>query len=83
MTKKQIKRMQHLFAAALLLLTVLMMQPLTAFADDKQYQVDAADFNVSFTENGDACITEDWIVTYTRGSFTRFYKDIYNPNNQL
>ncbi|MBP0987886.1 MAG: DUF2207 domain-containing protein, partial [Oscillospiraceae bacterium] len=83
MTKKQIKRIQHLFAAALLLLTVLMMQPLTAFADDKQYQVDAADFNVSFTENGDACITEDWIVTYTRGSFTRFYKDIYNPNNQL
>ena len=35
MTKKQIKRIQHLFAAALLLLTVLMMQPLTAFADDK------------------------------------------------
>ena len=56
---------------------------LQAFADEKSYRTDSADFDITLSENGDATITERWTVTYTSGSFTRFYKDIFDPGNQL
>ena len=57
--------------------------PLHAFADNKTYNTDSADFDISFSDTGDATITETWNVTYTSGSFTRFYKDFFVPGNQL
>ena len=76
MTRKIRHSMQFLFAAAVLLLAV-MITPLNAFADDKQYQINSADFTIELETNGDAVITEQWQVQYVRGSFTRFYKDIF------
>ena len=57
--------------------------PLYAAAEEKSYQTDAAMFDISFSESGTATVTEFWSVTYTSGSFTRFYKDFFNPGNQL
>ena len=68
-------------AAVMLLLTA---QPFAACADsDKQYYVMSADFTANLLENGDAIIYEEWLVNYTKGDFTRFYKDINDPQNQL
>ena len=83
MTTRKTTLKRHIFSVFALLLLVMLMQPLTAFAADKEYRVDSADFRVSFANNGDANITEIWNVTYTKGSFTRFYKDIYNAFNKL
>ncbi|HOH88451.1 DUF2207 domain-containing protein, partial [Ruminococcus sp.] len=55
--------------------------PMGAFADNS-YEVRDAEFNISFTENGDAIVSEKWDVDFISGDFTRFYKDIYNPLNQ-
>ena len=74
-------RILHLITAAVLLITSCIILPLTAHADDKEYHVEAADFKVSFDADGKAYVTEDWTVTYTKGSFTHFYKDIYNPKD--
>ena len=74
-------RILHLITAAVLLITSCIILPLTAHADDKEYHVDSADFEVTLSENGQACITENWEVTYTKGSFTHFYKDIYDPKD--
>ena len=62
---------------------VLALTPLHAAADTKSYRTDQADFDISFSDSGTATVTESWTVTYTSGSFTRFYKDIFNPGNQL
>ena len=37
----------------------------------------AADFEVEIKNDGTVHVTENWEVSYTRGDFTRFYKDIY------
>ena len=50
---------------------------LNVFANDKEYNVPNAEFNVYLQENGDAIVQEIWTVNYTKGSFTRFYKDFY------
>ena len=57
--------------------------PLKAYADEKSYRSDSADFDITFSESGDATITENWTITYTSGSFTRYYKDLFVPGNQL
>ena len=64
-------------------LTAGLLLPVTASAETKSYSVSSAEFHVSFADNGDATVTEDWSVQYEKGSFTRFYKDIYNAFNQL
>ena len=83
MTNRRTAILRHMLAACCILLLTVLILPLTASADDKQYSVDSAVFRISFADNGDASITEHWTVTYTKGSFTRFYKDIYNAFNQL
>ena len=73
-----------LIGAAAVLLLAVMITPLNASADDKQYQINSADFTIELETNGDAVITEEWQVQYVRGSFTRFYKDIfYDSSSQL
>ena len=47
------------------------------YADEKEYEIPSADFHVTLLKNGDALVTENWKVKYTKGNFTRFYKDIY------
>ena len=46
-------------------------------ADTKKYTTESVDFDVFLTEDGDAEITETWIVNYEKGEFTRFHKNIY------
>lgn len=46
-------------------------------ATDKEYNISNAVFTAELQENGDAIITEYWTVNYTKGDFTKFYKDIY------
>lgn len=43
---------------------------------DKVYNINSADFNILINDDGSATITETWNVTYQKGEFTRFYKNI-------
>ena len=64
-------------------LTVFTAGSLSVNAAEKQYRIDSADFRVDLEKNGDAVITEHWTVTYEKGEFTHFYKDVYNAPNKL
>ena len=64
-------------------MVVFLMHPVRVYADDKEYKVDSAEFEVEYEPDGTAVITEKWAVTYISGNFTRFYKDINNPENNL
>ena len=64
----------------LIAILCIVMMPLGAFsvrAEEKEYSVPAADFEVEIKNDGTVHVTENWEVSYTRGDFTRFYKDIY------
>ena len=52
----------------------------TIASENKGYSIDNAEFNISFTEDGDAYVEEIWTVTFQRGEFSRFYKEIYKKN---
>lgn len=72
------------FVFLMLFSLILSFSFITAKAEDKEYTVDNASFEVFFDEdNGDATIVEEWDVNYIKGDFTRFYKDINRPLNQL
>lgn len=43
---------------------------------DKIYTINSADFNILINDDGSATVTETWDVTYQKGQFTRFYKNI-------
>ena len=45
-------------------------------ADTKKYTTESVDFDVLLTRDGDAEITETWVVNYEKGEFTRFRKNI-------
>ncbi|MBP0978942.1 MAG: hypothetical protein J6P89_12335, partial [Oscillospiraceae bacterium] len=84
----KIRSIKHISARLMLIVTVLSiiilsLNPLSAFYDDKKYEVRGAEFHVSFTGDGDAIICETFEVEFIRGQFSRFYKDIYNPDNKL
>jgi len=83
----KIKKSNLLFRVLIMLCVILSIcccaAPLKAYADEKSYRTDSADFDISFSESGDATIKEIWTVTYTSGSFTRYYKDLFVPGNQL
>ncbi|MCR5121127.1 MAG: DUF2207 domain-containing protein [Ruminococcus sp.] len=57
--------------------------PLYACASEKEYRVDSAEFKIIVEDNGDISVGEIWKLTFEKGSFSRFSKDIYNPPNQL
>ena len=42
--------------------------PMRVFAANSSYEVRDAEFNISFTEDGDAVITEKWDVEFISGS---------------
>ncbi len=56
---------------------------LVVSAESKKYNVDSVEFIVDYENDGDVCITERWNVSYIKGDFSRFYKDIYNPSRIL
>ena len=58
MTMRKNKLLQG-FAGAVTLLLMMLLLPLQASADNKEYQVDEANFHVVLDENGDAIITEE------------------------
>ena len=65
-----------------ILFTILciVMMPLSAFsvrAEEQEYSVPSADFEVEIRNDGTVHVTENWEVFYKKGFFTRFYKDIY------
>ena len=43
-------------------------------ADYKEYWIHDAKFDIEFSENGDAVVTETWNIEF-HGDFTRFYKE--------
>ena len=47
------------------------------FADEKEYSYDSVDFLVQLNADGSADVKETWVVNYEKGSFSRFYKNIY------
>ena len=67
------KRITYLYLSAVLLMFML---PCRAQADDKEYQIKSASFEAWLNEDGSADVEETWQVKYTKGSFTRFYKEI-------
>ena len=54
-----------------------------AFADNKEYNIENAEFNVYLTEDGNANVTEKWDINFKNGDFTRFYLNRLNNTNQL
>ena len=56
---------------------LLLLTPLKAWADDKEYSIDKAAFEVWLNEDGSAVVEETWTVRFIKGSFSRFYKGIY------
>jgi len=64
------------FFVVFVILCIFMM-PITAFAEEKDYSIPSADFEVEIGNDGTVNVTEKWEVSYTSGDFTRFYKDIY------
>ena len=60
-----------------------MMVGMSARAEEKEYDISSADFEVILNRDGSADVTEEWVVTYTEGEFTRFYKDIYKDVTKL
>ncbi len=74
---------KYLFLIIFIMIFSIIALPLYARADEKEYRVDSADFTVIVYENGDIAIGEIWKITFEKGSFSRFSKDIYNPPNQL
>jgi hypothetical protein len=50
---------------------------ITAFAEDKEYTIESAQFYIEINDDGSATVSEFWTVTYEKGSFSRFYKNIY------
>ena len=84
MTNGRKTTVRFLLTAAILTLILMLIPPMTAFADEtKVYTVNSADFNITLSPNGDAEMLERWNVTFVKGSFSRFTKDIYIPDNQL
>lgn len=60
------------------LMCVVMVLPVSATSADKVYRVDHLDVLVSLTDTGDAVITENWTLTYSKGEFSRFYKHLFS-----
>ena len=65
------------FAICMVFQILCLLPCIRAVAEEKSYSVDSAEFDVDIEENGDAHISETWTVTYSKGNFSRFYRDIY------
>lgn len=57
--------------------------PFTVNAENKVYNIDSASFTLTLEEDGSAVVYEQWTLNFIEGSFTRFFKDICSPPNQL
>ena len=71
--KKPIKAAVSLIFTALILFSL----SVAVFAEDKQYSVDSAVFSAKIMNDGSVYVTEEWTVSFEKGDFTRFYKDIH------
>ncbi|MDD7515899.1 DUF2207 domain-containing protein [Ruminococcus flavefaciens] len=78
--KNSLKLLLILTAVFMVFLSVC---PMHVSAENTVYYVKAADFKISFKENGDAVVYEKWNVEFVSGNFTRFYKDIYIPYDKV
>ena len=61
----------------LLVILCIFMAPIFARAEEKDYSVPSANFEVEIGNDGKVHVTENWEVSFEEGNFTRFYKDIY------
>ena len=61
----------------LLVILCIFMAPIFARAEEKDYSVPSANFEVEIDNDGKVHVTENWEVSFEEGNFTRFYKDIY------
>lgn len=69
--------MNHLRRFILICIITFLFSHIALFAESKEYAIKSAYFNVQLLENGDATVTETWIIDFTKGSFTRFYVERY------
>lgn len=65
-----------LIFAGLVLFSILFFVPAKK-VEAKSYTIQSADFNVQLNEDGSALITEDWCMTFSGGTYSRYYKDIH------
>ena len=63
--------------STIIFICITTLSSINVYAEEKKYEIPNANFYVTLLDNGDALITEVWKVKYTKGNFTRFYKDIY------
>ena len=81
--KKHIKAIRIFSLLFTFLILSIMTVPLAVNADNKEYNVQSAYFTINLKKDGTMEVHERWQVEFVSGSFTRFYKDICSPSNQL
>ena len=77
------KKTKLLLTSLIFLIFILFNTFIIVNAEDKEYEIDNADFYIQLSKDGDALVTETWTITYKKGDFTRFYKEIYNDLPKL
>lgn len=55
----------------------------TAYAEEKQYDIENATFNVMLTEDGNAYVTEKFEINFKKGDFTRFNLSRLKSPNEM
>ena len=81
--KNRSTTVKRLVSSVFTIVIMLMIPVISVNADSMKYQADSAEFTAVLDEYGDALITEEWNITYTEGSFTRFYKEIKSQSTGI
>lgn len=71
------KKTKNILLSFILFFILIYFTHIQVYASDKEYDIKQATFDIYLTEDGNAKITENWSISFTKGDFTRFYKDIY------
>ena len=62
----------------LVLVLLVLLIPVWGNAENKEYSIPSAAFDVEINTDGTADIKEHWTVRYDKGEFSRFYKTFYH-----
>lgn len=79
MKKKLLPRALVCMLAMLMVLVLVVPKPVSAAS--QSYSIVSADFDITLSEDGDAIVTETWVLDFKSGDFTRFSKQIYRGSD--